>query len=77
MTDLHGMKVDFCIIPYQELLGNYDNRRKRGMVPSIIPYQELLGNYDRAHGGASSRTIIPYQELLGNYDSRCYKDFTC
>ena len=34
------------IIPYQELLGNYD-RRHAGPHPwFIIPYQELLGNYD-------------------------------
>ena len=34
------------IIPYQELLGNYDiNAVDRGAA-HIIPYQELLGNYD-------------------------------
>ena len=35
------------IIPYQELLGNYDARSTVASVnSSIIPYQELLGNYD-------------------------------
>ena len=34
------------IIPYQELLGNYDIFLYSLMKPSIIPYQELLGNYD-------------------------------
>ena len=34
------------IIPYQELLGNYDSCRKVRKGTCIIPYQELLGNYD-------------------------------
>ena len=34
------------IIPYQELLGNYDSRPHVTDGHSIIPYQELLGNYD-------------------------------
>ncbi len=34
------------IIPYQELLGNYDIVRCVVFHPIIIPYQELLGNYD-------------------------------
>ena len=34
------------IIPYQELLGNYDARTTVYAVNMIIPYQELLGNYD-------------------------------
>ena len=57
-----------AIIPYQELLGNYDIDGQLIAAKHIIPYQELLGNYDehiiRIHAG----TIIPYQELLGNYD---------
>ena len=35
------------IIPYQELLGNYDNGGQYNVYSEIIPYQELLGNYDR------------------------------
>ena len=35
------------IIPYQELLGNYDLLDTLGRILFIIPYQELLGNYDR------------------------------
>ena len=35
------------IIPYQELLGNYDGSTVGGAREEIIPYQELLGNYDR------------------------------
>ena len=35
-----------AIIPYQELLGNYDTLNARGHSSNIIPYQELLGNYD-------------------------------
>ena len=34
------------IIPYQELLGNYNIADKRLAVGDIIPYQELLGNYN-------------------------------
>ena len=34
------------IIPYQELLGNYDLHHSTVSVTHIIPYQELLGNYD-------------------------------
>ena len=34
------------IIPYQELLGNYDKYSLVQLVAYIIPYQELLGNYD-------------------------------
>ena len=34
------------IIPYQELLGNYDAHTLFKFANSIIPYQELLGNYD-------------------------------
>ena len=36
----------FGIIPYQELLGNYDPGRVLVQRAVIIPYQELLGNYD-------------------------------
>ena len=34
------------IIPYQELLGNYDIVECLLIEMNIIPYQELLGNYD-------------------------------
>ena len=34
------------IIPYQELLGNYDLALVLKQKSTIIPYQELLGNYD-------------------------------
>ena len=34
------------IIPYQELLGNYDPYERAVYQLAIIPYQELLGNYD-------------------------------
>ena len=35
-----------AIIPYQELLGNYDLKIIHLIFKQIIPYQELLGNYD-------------------------------
>ena len=56
------------IIPYQELLGNYDRKDFFIFGGVIIPYQELLGNYDVRPQQVSGATIIPYQELLGNYD---------
>ena len=34
------------IIPYQELLGNYNGFLLFIVVAGIIPYQELLGNYN-------------------------------
>ena len=59
------------IIPYQELLGNYDNYVAAIVAWMIIPYQELLGNYDEERQDLSWFAIIPYQELLGNYDGHC------
>ena len=56
------------IIPYQELLGNYDCICLDAVSGFIIPYQELLGNYDCVQSPVWARLIIPYQELLGNYD---------
>ena len=56
------------IIPYQELLGNYDVARLFVSPYPIIPYQELLGNYDPLLLYTVESRIIPYQELLGNYD---------
>ena len=46
----------FAIIPYQELLGNYDIIFSKCSPARIIPYQELLGNYDGlAELGSSAR----------------------
>ena len=56
------------IIPYQELLGNYDVEDLLKCLTMIIPYQELLGNYDPCAASGVANPIIPYQELLGNYD---------
>ena len=47
MTGRDFTRHDNVIIPYQELLGNYDINRRRVNDVVIIPYQELLGNYDR------------------------------
>ena len=46
MTKMRPATVDFWIIPYQELLGNYDALNTFLRNVTIIPYQELLGNYD-------------------------------
>ena len=62
------LKWSSTIIPYQELLGNYDFQSVSPAHDFIIPYQELLGNYDLGAPAAQALGIIPYQELLGNYD---------
>ena len=46
MTRGYHISIPYVIIPYQELLGNYDATGKTRTTPGIIPYQELLGNYD-------------------------------
>ena len=46
MTIAFGKVFYNKIIPYQELLGNYDKRSTVAGSCLIIPYQELLGNYD-------------------------------
>ena len=56
------------IIPYQELLGNYNIDLCYKIIAYIIPYQELLGNYNAAAANQNEISIIPYQELLGNYN---------
>ena len=56
------------IIPYQELPGNYNERRDALLGLSIIPYQELPGNYNASITTTAVDMIIPYQELPGNYN---------
>ena len=56
------------IIPYQELLGNYNGICNNPLLVLIIPYQELLGNYNACFWQDGEDGIIPYQELLGNYN---------
>ena len=46
MTKGSNSSADRYIIPYQELLGNYDLQPIFKRSARIIPYQELLGNYD-------------------------------
>lgn len=52
------------IIPYQELLGNYDPRVAARSLRCIISYQELLGNYDFQIIDNAPRCIIPYQHNM-------------
>ena len=52
------------IIPYQELLGNYDKCPFTSFLIDIIPYQELLGNYDFQIIDNALRCIIPYQHNM-------------
>ena len=68
MTPARRAPAWSAIIPYQELLGNYDVQPCFPDSQCIIPYQELLGNYDLPPIFKRSARIIPYQELLGNYD---------
>ena len=46
MTSFDALWRGLWIIPYQELLGNYDWDEQTVKRLIIIPYQELLGNYD-------------------------------
>ena len=43
---MHKRSAQSAIIPYQELLGNYNTVELVEQVLAIIPYQELLGNYN-------------------------------
>ena len=49
------------IIPYQELLGNYDDGPLVWFPAFIIPYQEQLGNYDCAWGEVSALIFLQLQ----------------
>ena len=71
MTGETAVFRQLAIIPYQELLGNYDCILIAVSSVMIIPYQELLGNYDSTNTITRLSAIIPYQELLGNYDEPC------
>ena len=66
---LRECRVQIGIIPYQELLGNYNRIKETSQGFKIIPYQELLGNYNDLPQNLQFGIIIPYQELLGNYNS--------
>ena len=46
LQHLHDIVPDDGIIPYQELLGNYNAPAGWDIGSVIIPYQELLGNYN-------------------------------
>ena len=35
------------VLPYQELLGNYNLMPDGTIKLTVLPYQELLGNYNR------------------------------
>ena len=56
-----------AIIPYQELVGNYNYPVSFDYAGQIIPYQELLGNYNTREMRMTMGGIIPYQELPGVY----------
>ena len=68
------MHIQTVIIPYQELLGNYNTIYNFVRIVSIIPYQELLGNYNQLCLLQRTHIIIPYQELLGNYNRTDHND---
>ena len=58
--------VGDAIIPYQELLGNYDCSNTTLCRSPIIPYQELLGNYDIAAVTRNANDIIPSAQYTQN-----------
>ena len=72
---LRECRVQIGIIPYQELLGNYNFSERLASFCKIIPYQELLGNYNSIPALVNWRRIIPYQELLGNYNTTNWRRF--
>ena len=48
------------VLPYQELLGNYNRAQSVDKVVIVLPYQELLGNYNccpQGYGMTKSFTI--------------------
>ena len=55
-------------LPYQELLGNYNNESGGARGSHDLPYQELLGNYNCKSSLEVEIADLPYQELLGNYN---------
>ena len=56
------------IIPYLEILGNYNQNFSSSSMMNIIPYQEKLRNYNMHLLSRHLNRIIPYQEKLGNYN---------
>ena len=68
-TKSHAQRMRVAIIPYQELLGNYNScarERNRGhyTIPRTVrELQPATRYFVGVH-------IIPYQELLGNYNSK-------
>ncbi len=66
-TRMRDHVAEACIIPYQELPGNYNFGDLFNYITSIIPYQELPGNYNAIHNDALFLTIIPYRKLPWNY----------
>ena len=64
------LKASYCIIPYQEKLGNYNCCFCASNICNIIPYQEKLGNYNFELASLALLVIIPYQEKLGNYNQK-------
>ena len=64
------------VLPYQELLGNYNTGLALQTKSAVLPYQELLGNYNIGKSFVVRIPVLPYQELLGNYNSLvidCFK----
>ena len=40
------MQMQAQVLPYQELLGNYNAMNDEQLDALVLPYQELLGNYN-------------------------------
>ena len=62
------MKPVLSVLPYQELLGNYNPMPMYSVPGLVLPYQELLGNYNFDDSNVQPKLVLPYQELLGNYN---------
>ncbi len=80
----HQSGSSSIIIPYQELLGNYNRHLRCTHFQPIIPYQELLGNYNAALHDVSAlnytiqRTVRELQlSTFFRTDSRLYHTKNC
>ena len=57
------------VLPYQELLGNYNVLEETLMDDKVLPYQELLGNYNPYGAVWLCSQDLPYQELRRDYNN--------
>ncbi len=62
--------LQYPIIPYRKILGNYNSSGTVEFPHIIIPYRKILGNYNPLPRPLLTRLIIPYRKILGNYNAK-------